>query len=137
MDARTLLLLAVALVVSGCGSYGSNPPTDTSAPTDVNTNSTNTVTYTGSGFQPSTITIEKGETVTWVSNAGRFWIASDSHPSHAAYDGTIRSQHCSSGSNPFDQCSSGTQYSFTFEKTGTWNYHNHLTPREGGTVIVK
>lgn len=99
------------------------------------------VTLTASGFSPATITIAKGGTVTWTNETGgRMWVASAVHPSHEAYDGTSRSEHCASnytGPVPFDQCGDSTTYSFTFNENGTWKYHNHAQASEIGTVVVQ
>ena len=102
---------------------------------------TATVTYSGTSFTPATVTIAQGGTVTFVDASGRgFWIASNPHPVHTGYDGTTRAVHCAAGytgAAPFDQCVAGTSYSFTFNKTGTWPYHNHLGAQVGGTVVVQ
>jgi plastocyanin len=100
---------------------------------------TATVTYNGSGFSPNEVTIKKGGTVTWVnSSGGEMWVASAQHPTHTIYDGTSLSQHCVDGqSDTFDQCAGETgNYSFTFDKAGTWGYHNHLNASVFGKVIV-
>ena len=101
-----------------------------------------TVTYTGSGFSPATITVSPGTTVTFVNQTGnRMWVASDVHPTHTAYDGTSTSQHCANGaptsSSIFDQCGAGSSFSFTFTKAGTWEYHNHANSSHGGTIVVR
>lgn len=99
-----------------------------------------TVTYNGSSFSPSTVTIQKGGTVNFVSTAGAMWVASAPHPSHTGYDGTDRATHCAAGytgAAPFDQCASGTSFSFTFNKTGSWQYHDHMNTGAHGTVIVQ
>jgi plastocyanin len=117
------------------------PPTTTT--TNATTAKTVTVHYTSTGFSPSVVTINKGDTVTFVAdpNSDEMWIASDPHPTHQGYDGTTKSEHCASdytGPAPFDECSSaGTSFSFTFEKTGTWGYHNHGNSSDKGTVIVQ
>lgn len=102
---------------------------------------TATVTYTSSGFSPSPVTIAKGGTVTFVDQGGQpMWVASNAHPVHSGYDGTSRGTHCAAGyigEKPFDECGSGSSYSFTFGKTGTWGYHNHIGSEEGGTVVVQ
>lgn len=142
MDYRFLLVLAVVLIASGCASNSSpeaSPASETGdspEPTDADTN---TIYLTDSGFQPSEITVEQGETVTWVNNASSsMWVASDQHPTHTEYDGTsLRSGDCDSGEAEFDQCSTGERYSFTFEKTGTWGYHNHEPYVQGGQVVVE
>ena len=99
-----------------------------------------TVAYDGSGFAPSSVTIKKGDTVTFNSASGNMWVASAPHPAHTGYDGTPLEKHCAAGyigEAPFDQCASGTSFTFTFGKTGTWKYHNHLNPRAYGSVTVQ
>jgi plastocyanin len=98
-----------------------------------------TVTYDGKSFSPSTVTIKKGGTVTFTSTVSSMWVASAPHPAHTGYDGTSRQQHCAagySGPAPFDQCKSGTSYSFTFGKVGTWPYHDHANSSAFGKVVV-
>ncbi len=98
-----------------------------------------TVRYTADGFSPSTITVPEGTTVTFVNQSSRdMWVASDQHPSHTGYSGTSRTEHCPGGSmTAFDQCAKGASYSFTFEKTGIWSYHDHMNAQFKGTVIVE
>lgn len=97
----------------------------------------NVVQYSSSGFSPETMRIERGETVTWQSSGSSMWVAVDQHPTHAQYDGTSLQEHCNNGGDVFDQCGTGNTYSFTFEKTGEWNYHNHRQAGHTGTVIVE
>lgn len=97
------------------------------------------VTFDGSSFSPASVTIAQGGTITWTSTAGPLWVASDPHPIHNGYDGTTMQQHCASGytgATPFDQCTGGTTYSFTFNKVGTWGYHDHLEASIMGSVTV-
>lgn len=108
-------------------------PTPTGAPI------TAAVTYSASGFSPAEVTIKKGGTVTWRNTSGgQMWVASAQHPSHMVYSGTSREQHCPDTSGTaFDQCAGETgNYSFTFQKVGTWNYHDHLSAQKFGKVIV-
>ncbi|MBI5645006.1 hypothetical protein HY970_02800 [Candidatus Kaiserbacteria bacterium] len=99
---------------------------------------TATVTYNGTSFSPSAVTIKKGGTVSWRnSGSGQMWVASAQHPTHTVYDGTSRTEHCPNASNTaFDQCAGGSSYSFTFNKVGTWNYHDHLNSSAFGSVKV-
>lgn len=104
------------------------------------TGNTVEVTYTNTdGFTPDNVSIKIGDTVKFVNKSfGKMWIASDEHPTHMEYDGTNLQQHCAAGATPsFDQCGTGTTYSFTFTKAGKWDYHNHTRSRIGGTIIVK
>ena len=88
------------------------------------------------GFNPRVITISPGETVRWINATEReVWPASDTHDTHILYPepgGCVGSL--------FDTCQDllrGEAFSFTFDKIGTWNYHDHLEPGTTGTIIVK
>jgi len=100
-----------------------------------------TVLYGADGFSPSTVTIKKGDTVTFTNNGGGdMWVATAQHPAHSGYDGTPLSTHCAAGYTgpvPFDQCAAGTSYSFMFNQAGTWNYHNHNNAADFGKVVVE
>jgi plastocyanin len=125
---------------------GASSPAPTTATTSESTAATTSpaatqaITYDGKKFSPATLTIAKGTTVTWTSSAGNMWIASDVHPTHTDYDGTTRSAHCAagySGPKPFDECAGGTTFSFTFDKAGTYTYHDHLSAGHTGTITVQ
>lgn len=85
------------------------------------------VTYTDSGYQPKEITVKKGTKVTFLNDSsGSMWTASGVHPTHQLLPG-------------FDELKSvtkGGMYEYTFIKVGTWKYHNHVKPTDGGSVIV-
>lgn len=100
------------------------------------------VAYTNSGFSPSSVTINVGDTVRFVNESGRsFWPASAFHPTHTAYPGSDINK-CDTGEalNIFDACealASGASYSFAFTEKGSWNYHDHLNASRFGSVVVK
>lgn len=84
----------------------------------------NEVDYTDTGFSPNSLTVKKGTTVNFLNKSSSpMWIASNPHPIHTDLPG-------------FDQKSPGDTYSFTFDKVGTWGFHNHRNPSVGGTIIV-
>lgn len=114
------------------------PEREASADVSVGVGTTTTVTYDGKSFSPSEVTIKKGGTVTWTnSGSGRMWVASAQHPTHMIYAGTSREDHCpDTAGTAFDQCAGGSSYSFTFEKAGTWNYHDHINATVFGKVKV-
>jgi len=97
-----------------------------------------TVSYNGSGFSPATVTIKKGGMVSWSNTGGAsMWVASAQHPTHMGYDGTNLEEHCPDNSGAsFDQCKSGNSFSFIFNKTGTWRYHDHMNASAFGSVVV-
>lgn len=96
------------------------------------------VLYFKDGFTPATVTVAKGSTITWDNQSGgSMWVASAMHPAHAGYSGTTLAQHCNDATDvSFDQCKNGASYSFTFDKAGTWAYHNHSNAGHFGKVIV-
>ena len=96
------------------------------------------VSYNGASFSPAKVTIKRGGTVTWTNDGETsMWVASAQHPTHAVYAGTNLQQHCATEANDsFDQCRGGDVYSFTFDKVGTWNFHDHLHTNVFGSVEV-
>ena len=83
---------------------------------------------TPNGFVPATITIKKGQKVTWVNETKNYvWPASNPHPTHTDY---------SSGFDPELPMKEGQAWSFTFDKIGNWGYHDHLDPTTRGTLKV-
>ncbi|MEX0920587.1 MAG: cupredoxin domain-containing protein [Candidatus Pacearchaeota archaeon] len=78
-------------------------------------------------FSPSEITISQGDSVTFVNVGTRsHWPASDAHPVHDIYP-------------QFDSrkgISPGESWSFTFERLGTWEYHDHRNPGLKGTIKI-
>ncbi|MFQ5541018.1 MAG: hypothetical protein ACE5F4_02130 [Candidatus Paceibacteria bacterium] len=98
-----------------------------------------TVMYSSNGFSPSTVSVPQGGTVQFISEDGSaMWVASAQHPTHTVYAGTTLSEHCTTSANDaFDQCATGEVYEFTFDKSGTWNYHNHVRASHFGTVVVE
>lgn len=134
---------AAGTVPSGSGSDAGmqdNGVVGGDASAGVGTPKTVTVSYNGNAFSPQAVTVKKGDTVNFVASGAQFWVAADDHPTHAKYDGTNRGAHCAagySGAAAFDACASGTSYSFTFGKTGSFDYHNHLNATQGGRVVVE
>ena len=96
----------------------------------------NAVTYTNSGYLPSTLTVKKGETVTFKNQSSRaMWTASAVHPTHRGYPTT---GGCLGST--FDACAGiqpGNSWSFKFDISGTWKYHNHLSPGDTVTIDIQ
>ncbi len=85
------------------------------------------VSLTPNGFSPKKIMVEVGTTVTFYNKtANSFWPASNFHPAHTLY----------SDFDPKKPIAPGNSWSFTFEKAGTWEYHDHLAPYFDGEVMV-
>ncbi len=91
------------------------------------TKSGTVITLTPLGFQPTDITIKKGDRVIFRSIEGKpFWPASDLHPSHLLYPEF----------DPKQPIAPDATWSFVFEKVGTWPYHDHLEPYFTGKIHV-
>ncbi|MDP2696365.1 MAG: hypothetical protein Q8O87_03930 [bacterium] len=96
----------------------------------------NLVIYADDGFSPSTLEIDSGAMVTFHNDSSSsVWPASAFHPTHGEYPtvgGCLGSI--------FDACRGllpGESWSFAFDVVGEWKYHNHLSPSEFGSIIVK
>ena len=99
-------------------------------------NSGNAIKITSTGFEPKTLTVKAGTTVTFVNeDSNKHWPASAMHPTHNVYPesgGCIGSK--------FDACKGleqGESFSFTFNEKGSWKYHDHLSVSSTGTVVVE
>ena len=88
---------------------------------------THTVRYTLTGFQPSLITIRKGDTIDFRNDTDfSMWVASNPHPSHSDYP---------SLDSKVSKAKNGI-YTFTFTTVGVFGYHNHQKPEHLGVVVV-
>ena len=81
----------------------------------------------GFAFVPQTMTIKKGESVTWMNEDSALHdVASNPHPTHTDLPG-LRS----------GTLQKGQSYTFRFDQAGNWGYHCHLHPSMTGTVVVE
>lgn len=125
--------------IMGTTPSDSNPGTQVGVDISVSTAPMSaTITYNGDSFSPQEVTIKRGGTVTWKNTSGgSMWVASAQHPTHGVYGGTSRTEHCPNPTGiAFDQCVGGGDYSFTFDKVGAWNYHDHINSNLFGKVNV-
>src|SRR3989344_5007515 len=155
MDRNIIIGIIAAIIVVGGGIYlwqnspsapGNTVPKMTSGTNESTPAGSETQNGTGSGAgvgvgvgvgaDAGLEVVPSAMTVTWVNETGgTMWVASAMHPTHMVYDGTSREVHCP-GTIAFDQCASGNRYSFTFDKVGTWNYHDHVNAGKFGSVVV-
>jgi plastocyanin len=79
-------------------------------------------------FSPDKITIKKGQTITFV-NRGKegHWPASNIHPTHGIYPEF----------DPKEPIPASLSWSFTFDKTGQFRFHDHLFPKMKGMITVE
>ncbi len=86
------------------------------------------VTFSDQGYAPNSLRVKAGTSVTFKNQSTTsMWPASNPHPVHSEYP-EFDAKH------PY---SHGESYSFTFARTGTWGYHDHLHPNLRGTISVE
>lgn len=86
-----------------------------------------TIVLTEDGFHPRDVSIKKGTPVTFASETGStFWPASNQHPSHGEYPSF----------DPQRPLEPDESWTFTFDASGVWNYHDHLHAVHRGTIRV-
>jgi plastocyanin len=91
-------------------------------------NSTQVI-YTNVGFVPQIIIVPPGTRVTFEnSSGGSFRPRSDNYPGTGA---------CGLLLDPCIAISSGNNWTFQFDRTGSWQYYDQTKPEHRGTVIVK
>ncbi len=91
------------------------------------------VSYTDRGFEPRSLSIEKGDTVRFTNNSIRdLWVASSGTPYPRGGD--------TCGESAFDSCIALKPlefWEFTFDATGEWQYTDNLHKEFTGTVRVR
>ena len=125
------LIILVAAAAIAVGHKSTNNTSTNSSNTNnssANSNSSNqpssgTINIRNMIFTPSQITIAKGGTVTWTNN---------DTTTHTVVDDLSNAGGPNSGNIP-----PGGTYSFTFNKTGSFQYHCTIHPSMRGTIVVK
>lgn len=80
------------------------------------------------GFSPKELTIQTGQTVIfWNKDSELHWPASNIHPSHKIYPEF----------DPKRGIEANQNWSFKFNRAGTWRFHDHLYPERTGVITVK
>lgn len=121
----TLLLFAMVLFSYGCDSYN-NDYNSSTGPQNTGNPGPNEVWMQNIAYNPSTLTVDAGTTVTWTNKDNVIHTVTSGTPGNA--DGLFNSGNLSK-----DQT-----FSFTFDSTGTYNYYciPH-SPNMKGKVIVE
>ena len=79
-------------------------------------------------FEPADITIKKGTKVTFKNeDTIPRWPASNLHPTHTIYPEF----------DPKQPVAVGSDWSFVFDKVGSWKYHDHWSPALRGVINVE
>jgi plastocyanin len=137
-----IVLLAMPLVLSGCGTATQNPtavaPSGNNQnqavkPADNNQNANNSVsakTYRVSinnfQFSPQILDVKVGDTIIWTNNDSvAHTVNSDPHPVHT--------DHPSLNLGPMQP---GESVTFIADAPGKWGYHCHYHPSMTGTINI-
>jgi len=130
-----VLIAIIVVVVLGVGGWviydkhrsNNNPNMDNTNSSTSSSNqsvtSTGAITIKNMMFTPSQISILKGGTVTWTNNDST---------AHTVVDDLSNVGGPSSG-----DIQPGSTYSYTFNKTGSFQYHCSIHPSMRGTIVVK
>ncbi len=130
---KTILFVAALIIVIIAGIFlikNTETAKNLPPPANLYKNQPKTVQiiYGVNGYIPSQAFINSGDTVQF-KNLGKsdMWPALDNNPDHEIYPEFDAKQ----------AIKSGEIFSFTFNKTGIWNYYDHLTPSHKATITVK
>lgn len=110
--AASVLAVSMVTMIAGCETEEPPLPTNDVTPGDA------TVEMRGQMFEPSTITISVGETVTWMNED--------------AVIHTVVGDGFNSGN-----LNEGDTFSHTFDEPGTYEYTCTIHPGMDGTVVVE
>lgn len=120
-------IVIIILIAAAVGlAHKSKPATTTtqSAPAaSSNQAASATINIRDMMFTPSQITVQKGGIVTWTNND------STTH--------TVVADLSNNGGPASGNIAPGQNYSFTFNKTGSFQYHCSIHPSMRGTIVVK
>jgi plastocyanin len=123
------MTLATILMVSvvACGGYSSSPSSPSPTPSPTPTPSGPSVSIvsgasvrTTNAYSPSPLTVNVGDTVTWVNN-----------------DNTAHTSTSNGGAWNSSTIPPGGQFSTTFQTAGTYPYHCTIHPGMVGMVVVQ
>lgn len=123
-----ILIAAVAVALTyksnnTTPTYGSQTNNGSSSSNSTGQPTTGTINIRDMMFTPSQITVTKGGTVTWTNN---------DNVTH-----TVEDDLSNVGGPASGEISPGGKYSFTFNKTGSFQYHCRIHPSMRGTIVVK
>lgn len=129
-----VVILGSALLLSGCKK---NATTDTTSASDTTTETSSgpsaaTVNVTDEGFDPSTVTISAGQSITWVNNSSKtVQVGSADHPTHT------KNPALTGGEFVIELKAGESKTVSAGSNVGTWGYHNHLNSSNFGKVVIE
>lgn len=136
MSKKNLAIIIVLVIVVGIGavvwmtrgsSSTTNSTTSGNSTSSSSQSSAATITYSDSGFSPSTVTVHSGDTITLKNtSSASMQFDSDPHPVHTG-DPELN----------VGEISPGQSATLQVAAKGTHGYHNHLNPAQTGTIVVQ
>ncbi len=114
------IVIVIILVVGGYFIITNQPASAPVGSGNNKVNTPNTVNIQNFAFNPETVTVNKGDTVTWTNN--------DSATHHIVAD---------DGSFDLGNQTNGSTVKQKFDASGTFSYHCSIHPTMVGKVIVK
>jgi plastocyanin len=127
MKKNTLIVLVIVVAVIGAGAYFFLSSQADAPASQVTGEPAVTIVRTPTGYEPSEVTIKKGDIILWTNESGEFhWPASDLHPTHGIYPEF----------DPLVPIAPGDEWKFKFDEVGVWKFHDHIRANEVGTVTV-
>jgi plastocyanin len=130
MQQKYILGGIIALVLIAAGAFiffsqGGNTPSNEVA--EVTGEPAVTITRTAAGYEPSEVTIKKGDIILWKNDTDEYhWPASDLHPTHGIYPEF----------DPLRPLAPQEDWKFKFDQAGEWKFHDHIRANMVGTVTV-
>ncbi len=118
------LVILVTLLVGACSNSATTAP---SAASPGGAPGAQSVTIQNFSFQPTSLTVRVGSTVTWTNKDGTGHTVT-------ADDGSFKSNTIRTGTT-YDM--TGTSFKQTFTKAGTYSYHCSIHTSMKGTITVK
>lgn len=120
-------LCVSTLLLAACNLYQPSSKTSQTSQTAVTPVVGNVILYSESGFLPSSIKVKVGQKVAFKNNSKvAVQVNSAPHPTHTLYP------ELNIGS-----IAPGETQLTTFNKAGTYKYHNHLNASQNGTIVVE
>ena len=135
MKIKTPILIVIAVVILGGLFFLFKPKTESATPQlnqTVNSKEkqvvdTKTIVMKPDSFEPKNITVQKNTRVIFKNEDTQDrWPASALHPTHGVYPEF----------DPQENIKPGGEWSFVFDKVGSWKYHDHLMPSLTGEITV-
>jgi plastocyanin len=109
------VVILIVLVVAVVNRQSTNAPVRTAA-----------ITITDTGFQPAQMIIKKNTVVTWTNtDTTGHTVGANPYPTHDSLKALASKALIK-----------GEKYSFTFDKAGTYNYHDDLHPLLNASITV-